>query len=329
MLSFFRTNQLLLGVLILGYALLLHTACFWESPAPIPDAPGIANDWLQALFNERPSWHLPFTLLLLFLQALLANSIFFQHRMISPVNLFPGVFLVLVSSALPEFLALSAYHFTNLFLLLAIRSYLKAFRTSSAADLLFNAGFWIGVAALFVPTYLFFVLGLALMLPVLKSGKFRDQLILLLGTAMPLYVASIYYFWSDSFSVFWTQQWEGAFQLPQYVEWEKVSYFGLLFMSILLLIVLFSRRTYRLKTKMEVQVKLNILYWLLLAGGVSMLFTMPWNMQHWLAAAPLMGVFLSMNFTKMRPATAEAWHLLLLLFVFLFQFGSRLGLTFL
>lgn len=249
--------------------------------------------------------------------------------MISPVNLFPGVFLVLVSSALPEFLVLSPYHFANLFLLLAIRSYLKAFRVSSAADLLFNAGFWMGIAALFVPTYLFFILGFALMLPVLKSGKVRDQLILLIGTTFPIYLASIYYFWVDGFSSFWDQQWGDAFSIPQFMEWDKVSYFGLLFMSILLLIVLFSQRIYRMKTKMEVQVKLNIFYWLLLASGISVLFTMPWNMQHWLAAAPLMGVFLSMNFTKMRPATAEAWHLLLLAFIFLFQFGGRLGLTFL
>lgn len=327
-LSLFRTNQLLLGVLILGYALLLHSVCFWEPATALPDAPGIANDWLQELLNERLSWHLPITIFLLFLQALLVNSLIFQHRMISPVNLFPGVFLVLVSSAVPDFLVLSPYHFANLFFLLALRSYFKAFRTSSAADLLFNVGFLMGIAALFVPTYLFFILGFALMLPVLKSGKFRDQVILLIGTAFPLYLLSIYYFWMDSFTDFWQQQWTDAFGLPQYMDWQKAPFFGLLFMSALLLTTLISRRTYRLKTKMEVQVKLNILYWLLLASGVSALFAMPWNMQHWLAAAPLMGVFLSMNFTKMRSATGEAWHLILLLFIFLLHFGGRLGLTF-
>ena len=117
-LSFFRTNQLIVGVFILGYALLLHAVCFWEPAVPIADAPGIANEWLQLVFNERLTWHLPATLLLLFTQALLVNGLIFKHRMLSPVNLFPGVFLVLVSSVIPEFLSLSAYHFANIFLLL-------------------------------------------------------------------------------------------------------------------------------------------------------------------------------------------------------------------
>ena len=131
LLSFFRTNQLIVGVLVLVYALLLHLVCFWEPASEIVDAPGIANDWLQWIFNERLAWHLPTTLLLLFLQALLVNSLIFKHRLLSPINLFPGVFLVLVSSALPEFLTLSAYHFANVFLLLALRSYLNAFRVQN------------------------------------------------------------------------------------------------------------------------------------------------------------------------------------------------------
>lgn len=329
MLSLFRTNQLLVGVFILVYALLLHLSCFWVPTTPIPDAPGIANTWLQAYFNEHLSWHLPITLLLLSVQALLVNSFIFNHRMISPPNLFPGLFVVLVGSVVPAFLPLSVYHFANVFLLLAVRSYLKAFRVNSAADRIFNAGFWLGVSVLFVPTYIFFLLGFSLMLPILKSGKFRDQVILVIGTGFPLYLTSIIYFWQDAFSDFWTQQWQGAFGLPQFLNWQKVPFFSLLVLLVLLFIVLLSRRAYRLKTKMEVQLKLNILYWLLLASGVSALFAMPWNMQHWLAAAPFLGIFISMNFTKAKSTSAEAWHLLLLLVIFLLQFGPKLGIPFL
>ncbi|MEL6973227.1 MAG: hypothetical protein AAFO02_23895 [Bacteroidota bacterium] len=328
MLSFFRTNQLFVGVLILGYAFLLHLVCLWEPASAITDAPGIANQWLQAMFNERLSWHLPTTVLLLFIQALLVNSIIFKHRMLSPVNLFPGVFLVLVSSAIPDFLALSAYHFANVFLLLAVRSYLNAFRVQNAAGLIFNAGFWMGLAVFFVPSYVFFLLGFSIMLPILKSGKFRDQLILILGTAFPLYMLGVYYFWTDQFRAFWTQQWSGVISLPEFMNWDAVPYFRLLFLSALLMLVIFSHGQYRQKSKMDVQIKYNILYWLLLASGISALFTMPWNLQHALAAAPFIGVFLSINFTKARPATAEAWHLLLLVLVFLLQFGPRFGIPF-
>lgn len=328
MLSLFRTNQLLVGVLIIAYAALLHIVFLWQPSVPLADLPGIASEWLKPFSQEWASWQLPATIILLSIQALLLNAIVFNHRIISPVNLFPGVFLVLVSSILPAFLSLSVYHFANVFLLLAIRSYLKAFRVQSAADLIFNTGFWLGVAILFVPSYLFFMLAFSIMLPILKSGKFRDQVILLVGTVFPLYLLIMYYYWQDQLAFFWAEQWQGAFGLPEFMDWKNIPYFGLLILTALTLVVLFSMRLYRQKTKMEVQLKLNIMGWLFLASGISALFTMPWNLQHWLAAAPFIGFFLSMNFTKARAATAEAWHLLLLLLLFLLHFGPMLGIPF-
>lgn len=326
MLSIFRTNQLLAGILILGYALFLHLPDFWQSAPPVQLTPGIGNTWLTPLLQDAPMVSLAAVIALLFIQAIFANAIIFAHRIISPANLFPGVFVVLLGSLLPAFHQYSGYLPANVFLLLSLRSYLKAFRINNSADHVFNTGFWMGIAALFVPAYLIFLLAYSAMLPILKSGKFRDQLILLLGAILPLYLVGIGYYWYDMLPVFWEQQWTTAFSLPQTIALAKIPLVENVAMIALLIIVLSSRRIYLAKTKMDVQIKIEILYWLLLGAGLSIWWLMPWNMQQWQTLVPIVGILLSFNFTKVRHQTAEAWHLMLLILLFYLNFAPVLKL---
>lgn len=327
MLSIFRTNQLLAGILILGYAVLLHMVNFWQPLAPPVMEAGTANALIVPFLKAHPVWHFPMVIGLLFIQALLANGIIFANRIISPVNLFPGVFVVLIGSILPDFLGYSGFLFANIFLLLALRSYLKAFRASTVADLIFNTGFWLGAAALFVPTYLIFIIPFSIMLPILKSGKIRDQLILLFGMILPLYLLGIGYFWYDALPQYWEQQWIAGFSIPQYMDWTSVPLLSFGLMVVLFLIVIFSKGIYQYKTKMETQIKINIIYWLLLGSGFSALWNMPWQMQNWQAAVPILGILLSFNFTKMKPLLAETWHLVLLALLFLLHFAPVFNLS--
>jgi hypothetical protein len=326
-LSIFRTNQLMAGILLLGYALLLHLADFWSPAAPLVADPGVGNtlvvSWLQML---PPYGGIAVVIGLLFIQGILANAIIFAHRISSPANLFPGVFVILLGSMLPEFGSYSGYLVANVFLLLSLRSYLKAFRVNNSADHIYNAGTWIGVAALFVPTYLFFLAAFSAMLPILKSGRFRDQFILLIGAIVPLYLAGIGYYWYDTLPLFWEQQWTSAFSLPHTLEWSKIPVLSTLVMIVLLLLVLTSRQKYQLKTKMEVQIKIDIFYWLLLSAGLSILWMMPWHMQQWQTIVPIAGILLSFNFTKMKSQTAEAWHLVLFLVLFYLHLAPIIGL---
>lgn len=326
MLSIFRTNQLLAGILILGYALFLHLPDFWQSAPPVQLMPGVGNTWLTPLLQDAPMVSLAAVVALLFIQAVFANAIIFAHRIISPANLFPGVFVVLLGSLLPAFHQYSGYLIANVFLLLSLRSYLKAFRINNSADHVFNTGFWMGLAALFVPAYLIFLLAYSAMLPILKSGKVRDQLILLLGAIMPLYLVGIGYYWYDMLPVFWEQQWATAFSLPQTIALAKIPIVTNVAMIALLIIVLSSRRIYLAKTKMDVQIKIDILYWLLLGSGLSIWWLMPWNMQQWQTLVPIAGILLSFNFTKVRQQTAEAWHLVLLILLFYLNFAPILKL---
>ncbi|MEM1215800.1 MAG: hypothetical protein AAGJ82_08960 [Bacteroidota bacterium] len=324
MLALFRTNQLLGGVLLLPYLVLLRLDGFWQTPAALAPVPGFGNSWLIPWLNQYADWQWSILLLLVFVQATLANSLAFQHRLTPIVNLFPGVFVCLLCSLLPTFNVYSPYLVANVFLLLAVRSTLAAFRQMSAAVPIFNAGAWLGLATLFVPTYVWLLLPLGVALTVLKSGRFRDQLILILGLTLPHYLLGIYFFWDDQLAYFWSKQWSGVWHWPNLLplEWPMLPGFSLL--TVLLAYVLFSANNLKSKMKMEVQTKLGVLYWVLFGLGISVVFTMPWQMEKWLAMAPIAGILLSMRFTKMRAATAETWHLLLVVALLALHWSSYL-----
>jgi hypothetical protein len=310
------------GVLLLGYALLLHLSWFWQGLPPVNAEPGLGNSLVVPWLLAHAHWQLPVILILLFLQGVLANNIVFTHRLAGSVNLFPGVFVVLLGSLLPAFLGYSGYLAANVFLLLGLRSLLLTFRVSSAADLIFNTGFWVGLAAFFVPTYLVFLLPISITLTILKSGKFRDQFMLLIGALLPLYLVGMGCYWYDQLPLYWEQQWVAGFALPQYIDWATLPLLSTGVMVAVTGVVLLSQNQYLNKTKMEVQTKISILYWLLLGALLGVLWAMPWGVYRWQAVVPVAGILLSFNFTRARPPVAEAWHLLLLLLLFFLHFSA-------
>lgn len=321
MLAIFRTNQLLASILLIGYAALLRISWFWQETPTIEVSPGWGNTLLTPWLNNYPTSQFLFPLLLLFLQAFLANSIVFRHRLTNTLNLFPGVFIILIGSMLPDFLPYSGYLVANLFLLLMIRSLLKTFRMQSAADTIFNAGFYLGIAALFVPAYLCFIPAISITLTLLKSGKFRDQVILFIGVLMPLYLLGIYHFWTDNFDTFWDLQWTNAFSLPLIFSWSDLLTPALLVMPAILIFVLINQGNYFSKIKMDVQIKIRVLYWVLLGSGLSALWIMPWDLKAWQIIVPVTGVLLSFSFTKAKKSVAESWHFILLLVLFMLHFS--------
>lgn len=329
MLQFFRTNQLLLSALLIVYAAILRIAYFQISiPEVETEVGGIANLYLEGIAQQSGIFIYSISILFLFAQAYLVNMMFFENRLNRDLSLYAGVFLVLLSSFLPAFLQYSSFLPANVFMLLSLRELLKVYRKSSAADILFNVGFFLGLASLFQPIYLIFLLFAAVAVIKLKSGKFRDQFTLIAGWLTPLFLIGTYYFWNDQFDFFWTRQWQNAWSLPQLFTWQDLNIVPLLLMFACLLFTLTSYTTILSKTKMEVQIKIGAIYWYLLAALLCMLFSQPWDLAHWQAVLPIIGLLMGIWFTKVNKNTAEAWHLALVALLFILHFTDSFSVLF-
>lgn len=324
MLSFFRTNQLAASALLIFYAAILHLSSLLspgESAMPASDHAGILGHWLYAATGVQGLAPTLLTLVLLSIQAVLINVLVSNHRLASEVSLFPGLFYILIASALPSFLCLSPIHLANTFLIIALGILMATYKQSSCADLIFNVGLWLGVASLFYPPFLLFIFVGMAGLNVLRAYKIRERLMILAGMATPYFLAALYCFWNNELALFLDLQFFKPFEFwsfAKYEAWELVV--ELAFWFLLILITLGSIGAYNFKMQLQVQKKISIVYWALLIGGLTTCFQKGVSIEHLLVTVVPLGILISFNFILVSRRWAEMLHLVLLVLILCWQY---------
>lgn len=319
MLTIFRTNQLMAGILLAFYILLVRGSVFFVPVELEPEGIGPLAAWLYAWIGSSGQTPAIVAMALLLLQSFYLNYLVMEHRLATEVSLFPGLFYILMASYLPAFQYLSPVLIGNTFFLIVIGEVFATYRKTRAADRIFNIGFWSGVGALFYPAFLLLILVGFTGLNIFRAFKIRERLMVLVGVFVPYFLLGVYAFWEGTYAAFQEQVFSG-FEWLSYVPVEAARvYRGLGVMSLFILVVLFSHRTYMLKQNIQVQRKLNLIFWGLLIFTVSLLFQAQIQLDHLLVTAVPIGLLLSINFVRMPKRMAEVLHLLLLVITLALQ----------
>lgn len=322
MLKIFRTNQLFLSVLLIFYAGILHIAQLF---VPLPDlAPpkGVLSLFLWPLITAITWLPQVLSLVLVFAQAWVVNIYVHSNRLSPEMNLFPGLFLILAGSMAPAFLSLSTFHLANLCLLLSLNALTNTYKTVNCADSIFNAGMWIGLAALIEPAYLWMFIPVLAGLSILRARDIRERLMAVTGLLVPLLITGFIYQWHGRWAEFVNIQFSNGFQLISAFQWPDnvgdIIILGLLFATVFIVVLRYSR--YRHKMVIDVQKKIDLIFWYLLAGGVSVLTSGDLQLHHWLIVLIPTGILLGLLFTYMSARIAESIHLVWLALVLFLQF---------
>ncbi len=322
MLTFFRTNQVFYSVMLLVYILLLRFSVFiapfqWE-----PSGHGILCDMLYGLVGSQSVVAHIIAMALLMLQGYLVNLISINYRLGNEINLFPGLFYVWCCCAIPDFLYLSPVLIGNTFFLIALYQIFDTYKNPACADKIFNAGLWLGVASLFYYPFVFFLIVLLAALSILRAFNLQELLMIMVGMFLPYFFIGLYFFWFDNFDHFWENQVGRNFGFFEFSlipfswdTWVKVALF-----VVIMAYVLANSNFYLAKKNIQVQKKINILYWLLIAAGLSLPFQTNITFEHLMMLAPALGVFLGLTFTALKPQIAEAIHFLMVVLVLALQF---------
>ena len=287
-----------------------------------PSGQGILSESLYEWIGSQQTLSHIIAILLLLIQGTLINSLVIENRMSNEVNLFPGVFYVLISCLIPDFLYLSPVLIGNTFVLVVLIELFATYKNPACADKIFNSGFWIGVASLFYFPFIFFFIFLMAGLNTLRAFNVRERLMTLIGLFIPYLLAGLYYFWFDQFDVFWEKQISENMSFFSFgnAEGGASIYFRVLTFAVIIFYVLFNNGSYLAKKNIQVQKKINILYWIMVSAGLSVFFQKNLAMEHLLMLAPSLGVFLAFTFTDMKRQWAESLHFLLVLWALSLQF---------
>jgi len=260
------------------------------------------------------------TLLIVFVQAILINHLSNKYRLFKEVTLLPGLFYILLVSAIQDFLPLSSILLGNTFLILAITSLLSIFKSAKCANAIFNIGFWLGAAALFYNAFIFFLFLALLGLMVLRSFKMKEAMMMISGYVLPFIFATSYFFWNDQLSSYWDVYFFKQFSFIDFkLAGDGTTYYKLVILAVFFIMGLFNG--YSFEKSYKTRNFINIFYSTLFISGFTFLFQENIQLSHFLIIATPLSILLTARFLAMSQTTAELVHLFIFIAVMLFQFN--------
>jgi hypothetical protein len=341
-LSLFRNNQFFTAFLLALYVVLTHLSALLgkvEAPSEL-GADGVVLYHLsigsgvlyQAWFGwaeANPFWSAMGAVVLVFVQALAVNILADEFRLLSDRNWMPGMFYALVTAAMPSFLFLSPPLVATTFLPMILRRLFRAYNQPKATALVFDAAFWTTVASLFYPPATFLLLAVYFGFSVMRSYSFRERMVSLAGVTTALFLAWLWYFWTDRGLDFWKTQFGDLIGLYGFRGVEPGL--GLLvkagLLTALVVTAILSYGTYMSRKLIQTQKCVSVLYLFFFIAGFSTLLQNSLNPAHFMLMMPALGIFMAMSFSEFRkPSMAEFFHLMILGAVFFIQLYPKLEL---
>ncbi|MCB0703806.1 MAG: hypothetical protein KDC34_00790 [Saprospiraceae bacterium] len=314
MLSFFRTNQEFIGILLIPVLFLFLGTGWWEIPAMEP-SPAF-GPLAYPIIYWMTSHVIAGTILVgvcIFGTALLLNKLIINNRLNREINLFPGLILVIFSLSILEFKAVFLIHLANLCFLLALSNSFRVYKKLDIAATIFNMGFWVGLASLFYGPYIFLLLWGFFSINTLRNINLKEPLIMLSGALVAYFLTATVFlalgdlpvFISTFLDSFGFMNFGGK---PNPLDWVKIGSF-----SILLILVITSFSSYQIKKTLEIQKKIGSLYYALFAVGLSIFFISDLHIYHFLLLAVPISCLLAFSLTDLPAGPAEVLFMIVLL----------------
>ena len=311
-LSLFRTNQASAGLLLFLYAFILQLPVIfgWVEVAPMSAESGVGGTWLMQWTEGHFYLSILLPVLFVTIQGIAANVLVTRHRMSRKITQFPGLFIILCWAMVPSFQALHPVQVATIFLLLAFLSMGRLYKKEEPAIPLFNAGAWLGMAALFSPTYLVLIPAFVIGIGILRQMAFKSIFQFLAGTLTILGLVFSYAYLTGVLPTVLSNQFSalGWWQLPTI---SSLQFFGLIMLALLLLLSIAAYGTIVQMLNIEGKKNVGIQYWMLLFLLLSIFFTGASGIPSIQVITVPLGLVLGLRFILLPESKAEFYHLLL------------------
>jgi hypothetical protein len=149
---------------------------------------------LKQILGVNALYGVIFSFLLVLLMSFLLVNFNTSHFFINERTFFPAAIYVLLTGLFPHYQLLNPVLPASVFLMLAIRRIMDAYRKPGTAFNFFDASLLIGTGALFYANLLWFALLAIIGIAILRTGNIKELLISLIGLITPgLLTLGFYY----------------------------------------------------------------------------------------------------------------------------------------
>ena len=323
MIEFFRKNLFLNSLLLLPYTALIRIKSIIDPQVyTFKEYDSSFTILFYKIFENKPLYQAIFAIVLIFLHAVLINRMVIKSRITRELTLFPGLFYIILCTIIPEFLILSPILIANTFLLFGIQNLFAVYKKPRASTYIFSTGFWISIAALFYfPFATFLIIGY-IGIFILRSFKVKERFQYLISVLVPLFWFLTYHLLSGTLSNFMKELADNFHLNHLFSNLNTGNILIYLCLGISLLILVLSYNQFTIKKSIQVQKKIDIIYWILLATIPGLFLFHSINLDHLIILGVPSSIAIAMLFIRLKNALyGELIHLLLLIFIFAKHFN--------
>jgi len=325
LLSIFRTNQFFANAFLILYVLLIWSPAFvFQQELVVSEGAFLFDSLSQYLPAAGSLANYIIAAVFALLQAVLLNVMVSRYRLTEEITLFPGLFYLVLMGFSSSFWTVNPLLIANFFLLFAIVELVETYKEYSSADRIFNIGLFIGLASLCYFSYIIFLIFAWIGIGIVRAIQWKERLILIFGFICPYFLVCTYQYWQNELDSFIHNDIMVNLQLLSFSAHDGLNLWittGLV--GLMILVSIFSYKSYTYKKKIKIQKIIDILYWVLAVSALSLLIQTQINVQHFQILLPILAIFVSINFVQMSRQWSNLLHLFLLVGVLIWHYISN------
>ena len=197
--SLFGSNRPLVFSLLIIPAILYGLLTLYSGQVPVHPLGGPLFDVLDS-YLQLPILSIIAGLVVNLIGAFLINLLYNEHNYSERVNYFPALIYFLLASLQTSWVYLNPVLIGNVFVLLALRRMLRMYRVQEITSMIYDAGVFLALGALFFPLLVLVFPLLWLSLVQLRTFNFREWIVPLVGLLTPI-VFTVVAFWSFDYTL--------------------------------------------------------------------------------------------------------------------------------
>jgi hypothetical protein len=303
-LLFFRNIQFTTAIVLSIYVVLLRIVAFqgWLPVSSVELSAGgvLYEKWFGGIGSDS-IWSVILAGVFVFGQAVVVNYVADESRLMNNRDWLPGLFYVVVASVIPDFWFLSPPLVAASVLPLVLRRVFQTYRTPQANLFIFDAALWLVLGSLFYPPLIWLLVAGFAGITILRSFRFREQVVYLTGALVPLFLSWLGWFWFDAGGFFGQKQAGQLLDIYHFAptfSTAKLLKIGVL--CFLFFIVLINYGAYQHKKLIQIQKNIAALYWFMIIGALVVVLQENPGMDHFMITAMPLAIMLAMTFQQVR-----------------------------
>ena len=325
MISFFKNNLYFITLGVIVYIVVLRIFSFVSTTAyPILFSDSqlvdiiyrlIAGAWTQGILST----------LLIVIHALMINHMVVKHRMNKESGLVSGAMYGLLTSMIfTHGIHLPPVLLANTFILLSIKQILKTYNQREVSAETYLSGFWGACAALLYSPYLYFFIITTIALVIMRSFTMKERLQHFTGWLTPYILLGAYQFLTDDASKSILSLFNDKISLLSFSSLGNYHLKEITTVALILVLTIFSLVNYnRYVGKKDISIvkRIDILFWLILYGGLTSCIFVNINASHLMTLTIGLSFLLAVSLSNMKNSIlAEILHLFLIIGVVYLQY---------